>query len=254
MLSIRELTGLLVALCLPAVVLSATTSELQMAVAAGKVSFVLVTEPGAVGTEQARETIRGAMAQSSGSVMIESNRAEAANADFVQKYGLATAPVPLILVFASNGVIVGGNIASKLTPQQLVALVPSPKKAEVLSALQKGQAVYITASRPGMASKADITRDCAAACSKMMGKGTTVEVNMDDPAERDFLNQLKVDLQSKEPVTVVVNARGQVTGSFTGAVEVENLIASATKVVSSGCCPSGSGASCGPTAKKSGGN
>jgi hypothetical protein len=217
MLSIRELTGLLVALCLPAVVLAATTNELQMAVAEGKVSFVLVTEPGAVGTEQAREAIRGAMAQSSGSVMIESNRAEAANADFVQKYGLATAPVPLILVFASNGVIVGGNIASKLTPQQLVALVPSPKKAEVLSALQMGQAVYITASRPGMASKADITRDCAAACSKMMGKGTTVEVNMDDPAERDFLNQLKVDLQSNEPVTVVVNAKGQVTGSFTPA-------------------------------------
>lgn len=253
MLSIRKLTGLLVALCLPVVVLAATSDELQMAATDGKVAFVLVTEPGATGTDQAKQTIQGAVAQVPGSVMIESNRAETANAEFVQKYGLASAPLPLILVFGSNGVIAGGNVASKLNQQQLVAIVPSPKKAEAVKAVQSGQAVYVTAYRPGMATKSQVVSGCAAACSQMMGKGTTVEVNMDDPAEQEFLRQLKVDLQSDQPVTVVINAKGQVTGSYTGAVEVENLISSATKVVSSGCCPSGSGASCGPTTKKTGG-
>jgi len=252
MLTIRKLTALLMAVSLPVLALASTTEQLQTAVSNGNIAFVLVTGPGAVGVDQARQTIQSAMAQAPGSVMIDSDRAEAANTDFIQKYGLATAPVPLILVFASNGVMAGGNVASKLTTQQLVAMVPSPKKAEVLNALRTGQSVYVTASRPGMASKSDVTKGCAAACAQMMGRGATIEVNMDDPAEREFLSQLKVNLQSNEPVTVVINAKGQVTGSYTGAVEVETLIASATKVVASGCCPSGSSQSCGPTAKTGG--
>jgi len=252
MLSIRNLTGLLVALCLPVVVLAATTDELQTAVKDSKVAFVLVTEPGAVGTDQAKQTIQGAMAQVPGSVMIESNRADAANAEFVQKYRLASAPLPLILVFGSNGVIAGGNVASRLNPQQLVAMVPSPKKAEVIQAVQSGKAVYVTASRPGMELKPQVMSGCAAACQQMMGRCVSVEINMDNPEEQDFLKQLRVNMQSKEPVTVVINAKGKVTGSYTGAVKVKSLIASATKVVSGGCCGGGSG-SCGPSTKKTGG-
>lgn len=103
-----------------------------------------------------------------------------------------------------------------------------------------------------MASKSDVAKGCAAACTQMQGKCVAVVVNMDDPAEIALLKQLRVNLQSTEPVTVVINAKGQVTGSYTGMVEVENLIASATKVVASSCCPTGSGKSCGPTPKKKG--
>ncbi len=43
---------------------------------------------------------------------------------------------------------------------------------------------------------------------------------MDDPAEAAFLTQMKVNLASTEPVTLVVNAQGQVTGTYTGAADV----------------------------------
>ncbi len=252
MIRVRTSIGLVTAFCLPVLAMPSTTEQLQTAVSNDNVAFVLVTEPAAAGTDRARQTIQSAMTQVPGSVMIESNRTDASNAEFIQKYGLATVALPLILVFGSNGAIAGGNIASRLNPQQLVAMVPSPKKAEVLQALQSGKAVYITASRPGMASKSEVVSGCAAACQQMMGRGTTVEVNMDSPAETKFLQQLKVDMHSTEPVTVVINSRGQVAGSYTGTVEVDSLIASAAKVVTSSCCPSGSGKSCGPT-KKSGG-
>lgn len=252
MFTFRKFSVLLIAVCIPIAAFAATTEELQTAASKGEVAFVLVTEPGISGADQARQTIQSAVAQVPSSLMIESNRADAANADFVQKYGLATAPLPLIFVFGSNGVIAGGNAASRVNSQQLVAMVPSPKKAEVVKAIQSGQAVYVTAYRLGMTTKSQVLSGCAAACQQMMGRGTTVEVNMDDPAEKDFLNQLKVNLLSNEPVTVVVNSKGQVTGSYTGAVEVDALIASATKVASSGCCPSGSGAGCGPAPKKGG--
>lgn len=254
MFKYRKITVLLIAICLPIVAFASTSEQLESAADVGNVSFVLVTEPGAAGIDQARQMIQQAMTQISGSVMIESNRTDAANSSFTQKYKLAAVPVPLILVFASNGVMAGGNMASKLSAQQLVAMVPSPGKAEVLKAIQAGQAVYVTASRSGMASTTDVAKGCAAACTQMQGKCVPVDVNMDDPIEKGFLNQLKVDMQSTEPVTVVINAKGQVTGSYTGIVEVENLITSATKVVASGCCPPGSGKTCAPTQKKKEGN
>ena len=250
MFSNRSFLVLLVAVCLPVMAFASTTELLKSAAEDGNVAFVLVTEPGASGLEEARKVIQEAIAQVSGSVMIESNRAGAENSSFVKEYDLATAPVPLILVFASNGVMAGGNAAAKLTEEKLVALIPSPKKAEALEAMQSGKATYVTASRSGMASKAAVAKGCAAACEKMQGKCVLIEVDLDDPVEKGFLTQLNIDLESAEPVTVVLNAGGQVTGSYTGVVEIDNLIASATKVVKSSCCPPGSGKSCAPAPKK----
>jgi hypothetical protein len=254
MINYRKIVVILITICLPLVAFASTSDQLQTAVSSGQVAFVLVNEPGAAGIDQAKQMIQDVRAQVSGSVMIESNRADAANSPFIQKYKLAAAPVPLILVFASNGVMAGGNVASKLTAQQLAAMVPSPKKAEVLKALQSGQAVYLTASRTGMAATSDVAQGCAAACAQMMGKGAAIVVSIDDPAESDFLKQLKVNLQATEPVTVVLNAQGQLTGTFNGPVDVTNLVQAATKKVSSGCCPPNSGKTCAPTpAKKDGG-
>jgi hypothetical protein len=246
----KKLTALLITICLPVLALASTTGQLQTAAENSQVAFVMVTDPSAVGVDQARQLIQDAMNQIPGSVMIESNRADIANSSFIQEYKLATTPIPLILVFASNGIMAGGNVASKLTSHQLISMVPSPKKAEMLKAIQSGQAVYVTASRSGMTSKTEVAKGCATACTKMKGKCVAVDVNMDDPVEKELLNQLKIDMQSTEPVTVVINAKGQITGSYTGMVEVENLITSATKVVASSCCPSGSGKSCGPSPKK----
>ncbi len=253
MFNYRKIVVLLITICLPVVALASTSEQLESAADAGNASFVLVTAPGATGVDQARQMIQNAMDQTPGSVMIESNRADVANSSFTQKYKLTAVPVPLVLVFASNGVMAGGNVASKLTAQQLVALVPSPKKAEVLKAIQSGQAVYVTASRSEMTSTTDVAKGCAAACTQMQGKCVAIDVNMDDQVEKGFLSQLKVDMQSTDPVTIVINAKGQVTGSYTGIVEVESLITSATKVAASGCGPKGCGGKpCGPAPKKGG--
>ncbi|MHC4213194.1 MAG: hypothetical protein ACYSWP_07485 [Planctomycetota bacterium] len=254
MFNYKKLTTLLIATCLPVIVFASTTDQIQTAVSNGNVAFVLVTEPGVTGTDQARQKIQDAITKVPGSVMIESNRADVVNSSFVQEYKLSSAPIPLILVFASNGAMAGGNMASKLKVQQLVAIVPSPKKAEMLKAVQSGQVAYVTVSRSGMTSKSEVEKGCAAACTQMQGKCVVIDVDMDDLDERQFLNQLKVNFASAEPITFVINAKGQVTGSYNGIVEVETLITSATKVVSSGCCPPNSGKTCAPTPAKKEGN
>ncbi len=246
----KKIAVLLIVALAPIAALASTDSQLEAAAERGAVAFVLVTDRGAGEIESSRQTIRGAMAEVSGSILIECDRSATENAAFVQRYRLAVAPAPLILVFASNGALVGGNTAARLTTQQLVAMIPSPKKAEVLQALQAGKSVYVTASRSGMAAKSDVVKGCAAACTQLQGRSVSVDVSMDDPAEKGLLSELKVDLQAIDPVTVVINSQGQITGSYLGAVPVESLIASATKVVSSGCCPSGSGKTCDPAPAK----
>jgi len=243
---------LLIAVCLPIATLASPAEELQTAAEAGKVTFLLVTEPGAGGVNETKQMIQSAMTQVPGSVLIELDRADVANSSLVQKYGLTAAPVPLVLVFGANGVMAGGNIASQMTAQELVAMIPSPKKAEVLKAIQSGMAAYVTASRSGMPSSTAVAGGCAAACSQMMGKCVAVNVNMDDPLEAEFLALLKVNMQSAEPVTVVINAQGQITGSFNGPVDVAQLVQAATKKAGGGCCPTGSTKSCAPAPKKKG--
>ena len=247
----RKIAVLLIALCLPMMAFATTVEQLESAASKGQVCFVVVTEPGAAGMDQANQLIQDAMAQISGSVMFESIRTDPANLAFVEKYKLAHVPVPLVLVFTSNGLLVGGNSASRLTAAQLVAMVPSPQKAEVLLAVQSGLPAFVIASRSGMTAEADIAKSCAAACSQMEGKGVTVDISLDDLAEQKFLTQIGVDLKSTDPVTVVINAKGQVTDLYTGMVEVDKLIAAATKVAASGCSPKGCGGKpCGPAPKK----
>jgi hypothetical protein len=223
--------------------------DLDSAAKREKVAFILVTDQAATGVDQARDLIQQAMRQVKKSTLVEVDRSSPGNAELVAKYRLAGAPVPLILVAARNGIVAGGIPAGQATLEGLVALVPSPKKTEVLQALQGGKAVMITASRRGMATQSGANASCAAACGQLADKCVMVQIDMDDPQEAGFLTSMKVNLASTEPVTLVVNAQGQVAGTYTGAADVALLVQAATKKVG-GCCPStvqGGAKSCGPT-------
>ncbi len=99
-------------------------------------------------------------------------------------------------------------------------MVPSPKKAEALQAIQSGKAVLLSVSRKGMATQSGAKAACAAACGQLADKCVTVQIDMDDPQEASFLAAMKVNLASTEPVTLVINAQGQVAGTYAGAADV----------------------------------
>lgn len=230
---------------------ASVTQDLVKAAEKEKIAFVLVSEPAATNVAEARDMIRAAMKQVKESTMLELDRTDPANADLVAQFRLTGAPIPLILVFARNGTIAGGMIAASGTVERLVAMVPSPKKAEIMQNLQGGKAVFVCASRKGMANEADATTACATACGQLPGKCVTVRIDMDDPAETSFLNSLKVDPAATAPVILVVNAQGQITGTYSGAADVAALVQAATKKAS-GCCPStvqNPNASCAPAKK-----
>lgn len=236
---------------LASVASASAQKDLDSAAHSGKVAFVVVTDQGTAGADQASDMAKQAAKQVKKSTVVKLDRSDPANADLVAKYRLAGAPVPLILVAASNGVLAGGLPAAQATADKLVAMVPSPKKAEALLALQSGKAVMLAISRKGMAKQADARSACAMACGQLQDRCTTVQIDMDDPAETAFLTSMKVNMASTDPVTLVINAQGQVAGTYNGAPDASLLVQAATKKVG-GCCPStvqNPNASCAPPKK-----
>jgi hypothetical protein len=244
----RTIVWLLVAAGIAVPAHSSPRSDLESAAKSGRVAFILIADPGTPGIDAARDLTRRAMERVTGSTLVELDRSDPGNAELVAKYRLAGAPLPLVLVAAANGAIAGGLPASQATEELLVDMIPSPKKAEILMALQEGKSVFLVAARKGMKAAPGAKNSCSMACMQMSGKSASVEIDMDDPGEAAFLDQLKVNRASEEPVTLVVNALGQVTATYAGAADVANLVQAAAKRAG-GCCPSsvqGGSKSCGP--------
>jgi hypothetical protein len=236
---------------LPAFVLASPAKDIEKAAQKGRVAFVLVTDGTTSDVSNAKATIKGVTKQNKKSVMVELDRSDPANADLVAKYRLATIPVPMILALNPSGAISGAAQADKATSESLTKMIPSPKKAEIIKALSDGNAVFITAYRKNMKSVESINSACASACQQMAGKSVQVKVNMDDPEEADFLTEMKINMASTEPITVVANPQGQIAGTYTGEMQVTELVTTATKKVG-GCCPktvAKPDASCEPTKK-----
>jgi len=233
---------------LPGFVLATTPAEqINVAHENGQIAFILITEPGNANTEPVRSLVQVAVEQVERSVLVELDRTDETNIELVRKYRARSAPVPLVLVLASNGAIAAGFQAENLSSVALVQSIPSPKKAEMLKDLQSGHAVFITALREDMTAKAEISSACSAACGVMAGRSCSIEIDMDDPVESSFLLALGIDTQSEAPITVVINSQGQLTASFSGPVDATKLV-QATNVQRSACCP-GSKTGCGPKSK-----
>jgi len=224
-------------------------SEIENANKAGKAIFLVVTDSKSDENGKALQIANDANASYPDSKVIILDRANTENRELVTKYQLASASLPVILVIASNGVVSGGYLLQQATPDLLVKAIPSPKKADVLKTLSEGKSVFMVVSSKNMSKKSDIVNTCQQACIEMENKAKIIEVNLDDPQEEQFLAELKIDRQITEPKTYVINAQGQLTGTFDSNVNSATLTASAKKVAASGCCAPGSGKSCGPTKK-----
>ena len=223
-------------------------ADIDKATKEGKTVFLVVTDPGISGTDKILDIAKQAQAQSAKSTVIQMNRSDAANAEFVTKHRLSGAPLPLILVIASNGIVSAGFTSDKASPEALVKAVPSPKKAEVQKCLSEGKSAFVVVTGKSMTTKDNVMNTCQQACIEMENNAKMIEISLDDPKEKQFLTELKVNMQANEPMTYVINSKGQITGTFNDDVNSTTLVATAKKVAASGCCPGGS-KSCSPTKK-----
>ncbi len=229
-------------------VFAVTTQEaIESANKSGLAVFLVITDPGNANTQQAIDIANQAHAKYVKSEVVQMNRSDAGNKDLVAKYGVSIAPLPLILVIASNGVVTGGYPLYQATADLLVKVIPSPVKADVMKALSNGKSVFLVVSRKDMTEKDGVMNTCAQACIEMQNNAKLVGLDLDDKNEKAFIAEMKIDPTISSPQTFVINSKGQITGTFGDDVNTTTLVATAKKLpAAKGCCPSGSGAGCGP--------
>lgn len=218
---------------------ASVAEDLSAAAAAGRPVFLIVKDASVGSLDLARKVAGEAQQMVPGSMVIEMDRGAAENAALVAQHRLSSAPVPLVLVLAPNGVAVGGARPHQVTAGKLARMVPTRGKAAHLKALAEGRADFVVFARASMTYRAEVLAACEQAVARLGGKAAVVAVDLDDASEAAFRDEMKVDPKAKAVVVKVFNAKGKATDTFHGAVAVEALVAAATKEGDCGCGPEG---------------
>lgn len=218
--------------------------EIDNAKKEGKAVFLVITGTGAAGLDKALTVAKEANSKVSKSVIIQVNRDDKGNSSLVTKLGIASVPVPFIMVISHKGVAAGGYPSTQATSDLLIKAVPSPKQDEVLFAISEKKPVYIVVSKKGLTDKTTVLANCKSASAKVTSKPAVVEFDFNDNKESAFLKQVGVTTIKDKTITVVVNTAGQITDKYEGIPLESALMGSANKVIKSGCCP-GSKSGCG---------
>jgi hypothetical protein len=176
-----------------------------------------------------------------------------AEKDIVRRFNADRAPMPLVLAVAPNGAVTGSQIGI-VDENKLVDAVVSKGTEQTLKALQQRKSVLLAVqgrktseNSAAMKGLQDFKAD------PKYGLGTEiVTVDPSDPAESKFLSQLKIDPNTSVATTVFLAPQGASIATFKGATQKQQLVASlqASQSKSGGCCPAGSGKTCGPTPTK----
>jgi hypothetical protein len=222
----------------------AVVAALQQAADAKKHLFVFVREKDDEQMREGRKAFDTAVAKLGDAVQwIAINRSAPSENEFVEKYGLKAAPMPLVLSFAPNGAIVGGFVGPRLTEQNLLDALASPAMQTCLKALQDRKLVFLCAQNgttklndTAMKGVNDFKAD-----ERFAQATEIIKINPSDAAEKKFLTQLQIDPKADQATTVFLAPPSTIIGKFSGATDKDKLIAT-LQAASSGCGAGG----CGP--------
>lgn len=219
---------------------SQTKEKIDKSNSKGNAVFLVVTEGSKMLTE-AKDMAAKAQKKYPKSEIITLDRTDKTNSALVTKYGLAGAPLPLILVIAPNGVVGGGMQLNQASPEDLVDLVPTKRQASALLAFSENKSAFIVLYKKNMKDKQKVVEECNKAAASLGGKAVVVEVDLDDKSETGFMDLLKPDMKATTTHVLVFNAKGQFTDEHKSPVQSTMLMASSKKVVKSGCAPGACG-------------
>ena len=224
-------------------------SALRSAAEAKQYLFAFVYEQEDEETRAARKKFEAAVAKvtpASKSVRVDRSLPE--EKEMVEKFGLQSAPVPIVLAIAPNGAVTGSIKAGELSEERLQDAVASPGLQQILKAVQEGRLVLVCLQNAQ-------TKDNDAAMKGVKeikaDEGFSeltkvIKLDPSDPKETRLMAQLKVEPKTKKPVTVVVAPPGVMVTRMEGGT-TKNSLKAALQKAAEGC--SGSPWCCSPVTK-----
>lgn len=157
-------------------------------------------------------------------------------ADTVAKYGISRAPLPIVLVFASNGAITGG-FPQKVDENQLKQCLVADITMKILKTLQEKKIALImlqngkTKFNPESTAVAnDFSND-----SRVKGYVDQIKADPADPKNKEFLDQCKLNPGLWEATIVLIVPPGKMGGIYSGKTTKDALIQGLSACSSGGC-------------------
>jgi hypothetical protein len=226
-------------------------AALRTATEQKKYLFLAFYRPGDSGNDELMKTFGEAeKTLSERATFYRANMQEEKERRMVEAYQVTRAPLPLTLVFASNGAFVNAFRGKTATLSEMTASFLSPKFAEAVKALQDRKIVLLCLQGKDTQHNAESLAAAQATSQAKESNGmiTLVQVAPEDNESKDLLGQLKVDAKLKEATLFVLVPPSNLAGKIEGATTKEVVWQAVVKGVSS-CGPSGCGPSgCGPSA------
>ena len=165
---------------------------LASAASSQKYTFLLFYKDSGPSTQAMARTLKQSLATRRDEAAIAFVPAtQRAQQELVQKFKVSRAPMPLVIAVAPNGAITG-MYPLRITEQKIADAFVTPKMAECMKSMQAGRLVFVCVSDGVAAGVPQGVQDFQAD-PEFAGRAAVVSFAVHDPAEADFLKQLKID-------------------------------------------------------------
>jgi hypothetical protein len=178
---------------------------------------------------------------------------DVAERPIVNKFKVGSAPMPFVFSVAPNGAVIR-SYRTAFTEQQLASAFASPGLEKTLKSLQDGKMTFLCIQNDKTKHDAEAMKGVNDFKSDPKYAKTTEVVTIDpsDAAEAQFLQNLKVDPNTPEAVTVLLAPPGKIVGTFEGGTDKTVLLTSVNNTTKKKPCCAGKKGGCKKPAKKKG--
>jgi hypothetical protein len=146
--------------------------------------------------------------------------------------------MPLLLVFAPNGVVTGG-FPKQVTDEQLKSSFPSGLILNILKIIQEGRLALVMLQNNGTKFNKESTKAAEefAKTKGIAGAVDTIYADPDDAASKDLMIQSKITGSISEATIVMIVPPGKIGGVYTGKTSKDKLLTGLKSCSGGSCCP-----------------
>ncbi|QDT20298.1 hypothetical protein [Gimesia chilikensis] len=191
-----------------------------------KYTFIMFWKDQDTTTKSMWSTLQQNLSDKNTASVVAVNTGDPQERKIIEQYGVSRAPMPLTLAVAPNGAVTGSYV-KQINADYIQQAFVSPAKSQCMLNLQSRRMVLLCVSPSGQAGvPKGVQNFKSIPCYKNAVE--VINVSQSEPAERDFLNELRVPA-SQNSAVVFMAPPGVMVGKYNSSVSSQQLIAELKK-------------------------
>lgn len=209
-------------------------ATLEQSAQAGKFTFIVFHRDTGNATRSLYQQTQDALTTQGDRAVIATAPVDAPEVrQYVEKFGISRAPMPMTVAVAPNGALTG-LYPRTVTPEQITAAIVPPTMMRCMKELQDQKLVFVCFTRTD---SVDVPQGVNGVrqLPQFKDRISLVGIRLDDPAEARFYQQMQVDPnQIAGPHAVLIAPPGVLVGQFNAQASTQEIAAAIHKAGQ--CC------------------